>query len=316
MGLCRFDSRSVHEAQAVVSRCFESRVRAFEPQGELDFRFIHLDLSETTSLSRIRYGTAVVLDTENADQTLMVAMCLSGSNLLQMGNDELRMTADNHLIFVPGEMQQRREADCDMLILRIHSQRIRTYATAHLGFVPRSALVFRQRLHQAPHAGRRLRHLGSLILAEGPDALRVQCVREHYEQLLIATLLFEHPNSYRELFDAQRGVAAPACVRRAEEYIRAHAGSVITLESLARASNSNIRTLQLAFKKFRGCTPMQKVKSIRLGLVRRELLESRMDASTVTEIATKWGFTHLGSFSQDYRARYGETPSSTRRHSA
>jgi AraC-like DNA-binding protein len=34
---------------------------------------------------------------------------------------------------------------------------------------------------------------------------------------------------------------------------------------------------------------------------------------SVTDVAFKWGFTHLGRFSQEYKRRYGELPSSTRR---
>jgi transcriptional regulator GlxA family with amidase domain len=135
----------------------------------------------------------------------------------------------------------------------------------------------------------------------------------HYEQVFIATLLFEHSNSYSEFMSAPRGGAVPRHVRRAEEYIRANAGSVITTESLAREVNATARTLQLAFNKFRGCTPMQMVKAIRLEIANKELLSSDPDSASVTSIALKWGFTHLGVFAQDYRARFGEAPSATLR---
>ena len=45
---------------------------------------------------------------------------------------------------------------------------------------------------------------------------------------------------------------------------------------------------------------------------RRELLRSPSGAS-VTEIAVRFGFTHFGRFSSAYRARYGESPSTTLR---
>lgn len=34
---------------------------------------------------------------------------------------------------------------------------------------------------------------------------------------------------------------------------------------------------------------------------------------TVAEVAYRWGFAHLGRFAHDYRARYGESPSTTSR---
>jgi len=108
----------------------------------------------------------------------------------------------------------------------------------------------------------------------------------------------------------------PRYVRRAEEYIRANAGSDITTERLAREVNATARTLQLAFNKFRGCTPMQMVKAIRLEFANKDLLSFDPESASVTDTALKWGFTHLGAFAQDYRARFGETPSTTLRRKA
>ena len=33
--------------------------------------------------------------------------------------------------------------------------------------------------------------------------------------------------------------------------------------------------------------------------------------TTVKEVATRWGFSHLGRFSRDYQRRFGEAPSET-----
>jgi AraC-like DNA-binding protein len=46
--------------------------------------------------------------------------------------------------------------------------------------------------------------------------------------------------------------------------------------------------------------------------VRADLLRADTDES-VTRIAMKWGFRHLGRFAVGYRDRFGETPSQTRR---
>jgi transcriptional regulator GlxA family with amidase domain len=46
--------------------------------------------------------------------------------------------------------------------------------------------------------------------------------------------------------------------------------------------------------------------------VREELLRSDMDAN-VTTIAMRHGFVHLGRFSTQYRAAFGEGPSATLR---
>ncbi|WP_230944592.1 helix-turn-helix domain-containing protein [Burkholderia cepacia] len=51
---------------------------------------------------------------------------------------------------------------------------------------------------------------------------------------------------------------------------------------------------------------------MRLNHARREL---RLGDS-VTSAATQWGFRHLSSFAQDYRAMFGELPSATAKRCA
>jgi transcriptional regulator GlxA family with amidase domain len=54
------------------------------------------------------------------------------------------------------------------------------------------------------------------------------------------------------------------------------------------------------------------LRQIRLQLVREELLRSDK-ATNVTAIAVRHGFMHLGRFSAQYRAAFGEGPSATLR---
>ncbi|KVL55329.1 AraC family transcriptional regulator [Burkholderia territorii] len=72
------------------------------------------------------------------------------------------------------------------------------------------------------------------------------------------------------------------------------------------------RTAQYAFNDTLNLNPIAYLRAVRLNHVRREL---RLGAS-VTSAATKWGFWHLSSFAQDYRAMFGELPSATARRYA
>lgn len=59
-------------------------------------------------------------------------------------------------------------------------------------------------------------------------------------------------------------------------------------------------------------SPMQYLKDLRLERASAELLGG---STHVAGVALRWGFGHLGRFSADYRARFGEYPSETvRRH--
>jgi transcriptional regulator GlxA family with amidase domain len=75
-----------------------------------------------------------------------------------------------------------------------------------------------------------------------------------------------------------------------------------------------MRSLYAGFKRYKGVSPMLALKNRRLESARDDLLRAD-PADSVTSIALKWGFEHLGNFSRDYFRRFGEHPSETLRHS-
>ncbi|RMO59931.1 BenABC operon transcriptional activator BenR [Pseudomonas amygdali pv. eriobotryae] len=72
-----------------------------------------------------------------------------------------------------------------------------------------------------------------------------------------------------------------------------------------------MRTLFSGFREFRNISPMAFLRNVRMERVHLELRNPGTDS--VTDIAMKWGFAHLGRFSQEYRKYYGELPSATLR---
>ena len=97
-------------------------------------------------------------------------------------------------------------------------------------------------------------------------------------------------------------------VKRAEDYMRAHADEPITLEILAKQVGCSGRALQNAFKTFRNKTPMSVLREIRLDRARMDLIAQ---SDTVTGVAYRWGFGNPGRFAQFYKAQFGELPSDT-----
>jgi AraC-like DNA-binding protein len=53
----------------------------------------------------------------------------------------------------------------------------------------------------------------------------------------------------------------------------------------------------------------------RMHLARRALRDSAPGMTTVTEIATRYGFWQFGRFAGEYRSLFGESPSATLRRS-
>lgn len=100
-------------------------------------------------------------------------------------------------------------------------------------------------------------------------------------------------------------------VRRCREYITANLHGDLSLEALARATDTSTRTLFRAFTQLLGETPMHYVRRLRLHRIREDLLMRRASGDSVTVIATRWGVNELGRFAGWYRAMFGERPSET-----
>lgn len=132
------------------------------------------------------------------------------------------------------------------------------------------------------------------------------------EEAVLLHLLLEHEHTYSEALRNGGRRVAPRHVKRAEEFIRANARKALTLERIAEAAGCSIRTLSDAFLQSSGTTPMNFLRNIRLEGVRAEL-NREPTVGAITDIALAWGFNHLGRFSADYRLRFGESPSETRR---
>jgi AraC family ethanolamine operon transcriptional activator len=100
-------------------------------------------------------------------------------------------------------------------------------------------------------------------------------------------------------------------LRRAEEYMHAHAGERISLTDLCAASECCQRTLRQVFHECYGTSPMTFLKRLRLQYLRQDLRDATPRSTTVIELALRWGFWHLGHLGQDYRSLFGETPAQT-----
>jgi transcriptional regulator GlxA family with amidase domain len=102
-------------------------------------------------------------------------------------------------------------------------------------------------------------------------------------------------------------------VERAEAYLRAHMGTRVPLARLSRHLGLSERGLRNAFYDVRGLSPMRSMLTERLEGARRALAEATGRATTVTGVATDFGFYELGRFAAAYRQAFGEAPSETLR---
>jgi AraC-like DNA-binding protein len=90
-----------------------------------------------------------------------------------------------------------------------------------------------------------------------------------------------------------------------------HMDGKINIESFAKQYKVSVQTLENAFKSLFGFTPKKFLQLLKLNLVHHDLQNADPETCTVLRIASKWGFLHMGRFSQDFTKLFGENPSET-----
>jgi adenylate cyclase len=114
-------------------------------------------------------------------------------------------------------------------------------------------------------------------------------------------------------FDTERLLRSrpiPHDLKKAVDYMRQGVGRRITMADLIACCGVAERTLRKHFRVFMSVSPLEYWRRLRLAVAREELLKGAARTS-VTEVATRFGFSHFGRFSQQYRHCFGETPSAT-----
>ncbi|WFR67993.1 helix-turn-helix domain-containing protein [Curtobacterium flaccumfaciens] len=111
-------------------------------------------------------------------------------------------------------------------------------------------------------------------------------------------------------------LAPPGRTQMAMQYIVDHCAEPITSADIAAAAGLSQRGLQQAFARAELPPPITALRQARLEAVRTALQHADPTVTTVGEIATAWGFAHLGRFSGYYEAAFGEFPRATLHRSA
>jgi len=174
-------------------------------------------------------------------------------------------------------------------------------------------------LHQpSPAAARGLYNFGRRladVAARRPEVFDVPETQAAAQIELLETLLATlgsagHVQSAAEDVTRQ---AHSRIVQIAEDRALSHTGERLYVTDLCEAAGVSERTLQYAFKKVMGMTPVAYLTRLRLHRVRQALRTVAHRSTTVTAEALRWGFWHFGDFSRAYKDCFGELPSETLR---
>lgn len=99
-------------------------------------------------------------------------------------------------------------------------------------------------------------------------------------------------------------------LKRAEAYIESSGYTVLSVRELRQHTGASKSTLERAFVEHYGVLPKTYLMARRLNGVRKLLKDADPKVETVSNLARRWGFWHMGQFAADYQRFFGELPSS------
>lgn len=243
----------------------------------------------------------------------------------QGGGASTVATAERAGVFQPvgDTVVERWTGDCRVLAVKMGREALEQRLEQLLGRPTRPPLALAPELDVTRGPGRSWARLVTTVvedLCEGPGAPPGQATlytspltAAPLQEAILSGFLLVAEHCYRDELTAPARRLRPAPVKRAMDAVHERPEHPFTPAGLAAEARVGVRWLQEAFRRYVGMSPMAYVREVRLIRVRDELRDAVPGALSVSEVAHRWGFSHLGRFAEQYHARFGELPSQTLR---
>lgn len=222
---------------------------------------------------------------------------------------------DAHVFGPEDPFDFRTPHGCQVLVANLLTEELEGYSAKLLG--PEGGVPAHTRQAFAnPDSSELFHAIGAAWRRVAGTGGRLACriERDELEDRIIAAFLMSSGLGRESGKTAGRPRKLDRPLSRAEDYLIANLAAPISRANLAETAGVSIRTLSRAFEWRHGMGPMAFLKARRLDATFRDLLGSAPDGASVTEVAIRYGFTHLGRFSVEYRQAFGESPSATLAH--
>jgi AraC-like DNA-binding protein len=159
---------------------------------------------------------------------------------------------------------------------------------------------------------RRLYATAGSLAEDAPEVIANPDAARGLEQALIEAMVAclsdrnDHENS---LAQGQHVLV----MRRFRRIVEENPEQPLYIPDICKAIRVSERALRMCCQGHLGMAPKHYLLLRRMHLVRRALREAPLEATSVTAIATRYGFWQLGRFAVEYQALFGEPPSATLR---
>lgn len=311
-----FSHHDIDETCKNVGQVFKPHLlKISKPQKNFSATMHHVKTG-ALSISRLVYGADVIIEPDHLDKFYLIQIPTHGYAEIEFGRQKFMSYSQVASIISPQQsLRMRWHANSPQLILKISKEDFLHHCRQHIPDTDNTPLIFDPKLDFATQNGSYfLQLLRTLMdaLACDKHPLHHPLAFKQFESNLLNALIYGQPNNGLDKIDAHKDkTISPHFIKRTEAYIQQHLHEPLSVEMLAEQAGVSVRTLFTGFKNYLGTTPMAYLRELRFEQAHLELV--RNEHLTVTDVAFKWGFTHLGRFSQEYKRRFGTLPSSTRR---
>ncbi|WP_408897570.1 AraC family transcriptional regulator [Nocardioides sp. R1-1] len=273
--------------------------------GRLATSLTHVPLRDV-SVNLLRYGAEVTVSSgDGVLDDYLLTLPVAGAGRFRYGDLEAVAQRDRGVIIGPHrEFEFRFDTAWDQVVVRLDRTRVEAVAAALTGEV--GPVHFDLALHEGVVSLDGLLESAVSLVDTAAVEQRPQLLWQ-LEGLIIETLLLAQPNNRTSTGPDGVGPVS-ARVRQAVDFMIDRLGEPVTVTEVAQACGMSVRSLQAAFRRELDASPVQWLRAQRLERA-HALLASGAPGLSVTDVAYRCGFFHLGEFGAAFRARYGVTPS-------
>ena len=312
-------SPDVAEAHATVSELFcEHRLTALTREGvQMRLRSAQED---GVGVVLLDYGDPVRITPVGLESFHLVQIPLSGHARMTVGNAEVESSP--HVATLPPierDFSMVWDHSTPQLIVYVERSRLLTAAEGVFGRGDPSGLRLAPRMDLDTSAGQAfLRSVFEFhdLLERGPAASRARALSA---ELMLTNLSGAVDTSLSQSL-TEWDYGSPREMgrgnqhyRRFVEWIEENNQPDLGIAGIARELGIPLRTLQDHVQDASGVSPSALLRDARFRRAHQMLSQADSTQVTVTSVAQECGFAHLGRFSVDYRARFGESPHHTLR---
>lgn len=305
-------AKSVDSAHQVIEEVYIPHRLSTPGNGAIDFKMVHVKTRGVT-VGTVTYGGDVTLHCPPMQEYYHVNLTLRGASLVeQRGRRATTEMSGAGAIISPEDVYSVSwNPDTVQHALRIPAKQLQNHLSILVGR-QLEPIQFELSFAINTALGRALLNCVTHIRKQQTLASGVtnRLISDQLDSYLYTHLLLVARHNHLALLEEESPQPGRSHIMRAVELLEGSPEVPWTIERLAQQLNISARALQAGFRAELGTTPLRYLREQRLKRAHQQLLSPPADSS-VSSIATRWGFTHLGRFAQLYHASYGVLPSQT-----